>query len=83
MTQGRLQPTRAFGDFHLKHLEFNNPNDLPKTLGFRKIQDFRGPYITHRPEIRVFDISKQDRGYLLSSDGLFDELSVAEVAASE
>jgi len=31
----------------------------------------------------VFDIAKEDRGYLLSSDGLFDELSVDEVRAAE
>lgn len=26
--KGRLQPTHAFGDFFLKHAEFNNPDNL-------------------------------------------------------
>jgi pyruvate dehydrogenase phosphatase len=26
--KGRLQPTSAFGDFHLKHEEFNNPKEI-------------------------------------------------------
>lgn len=31
--KGRLQPTTAFGDLHLKHEEFNNPKNLKKLHG--------------------------------------------------
>ena len=45
-----LQPTRALGDFRLKYQEFNDPKDFGKNKGYpRKIEDFNGPYITHRP----------------------------------
>ena len=72
-------PTRSFGDFYLKHAEFNNPKRLPRELGFRTIDKFKGPYITHRPEIKIFTLTNQDTGFLLSSDGLYDEFSIAEV----
>jgi pyruvate dehydrogenase phosphatase len=72
-------PTRAFGDFYLKHKEFNNPKNLPKEMGYRTIDKFNGPYITHRPEIKIFTLTKEDKGFLLSSDGLYDELSISQV----
>jgi serine/threonine protein phosphatase PrpC len=31
----RLMPTRAFGDLHLKHEEFNNPNHFGRNFGFK------------------------------------------------
>ena len=42
-------PSKAFGDLHLKHQEFNNPKGLSILHGFRKprIRNFSGPYITH------------------------------------
>lgn len=30
--KGRLMPTYALGDFHLKHVEFNNPQNLPRSM---------------------------------------------------
>lgn len=77
----RLMPTRAFGDLHLKHQEFNNPQNLSRSHGFKsRIDPWNGPYITHRPEIRVYDISERTKGYILASDGLWDEMKARDVA---
>lgn len=77
----RLMPTRAFGDLHLKHQEFNNPLNLSRQHGFKsRIDPWNGPYITHVPEINVFDISDKTKGYVLASDGLWDEMKARDVA---
>ncbi|CAG9327984.1 unnamed protein product [Blepharisma stoltei] len=81
--KGRLMPTRAFGDLGLKHDEFNNPRQLDMTHGFRRsrIQKFTGPYITHKPDIKVRKIEEGDKFIILASDGLWDEMSEQEAAA--
>ena len=33
--KGRIQPTYAFGDLHLKYPEFNNPKNYPRSAGYR------------------------------------------------
>ncbi len=63
--KNRLQPTRALGDFELKHAEFTAEE-----------KEFRGPYITHLPEIMRFELQALDRFLLLASDGLWDELTM-------
>jgi pyruvate dehydrogenase phosphatase len=80
--KGRLMPTRSFGDLHLKHAEFNNPCNYSPLQGFRKshIQDFAGPYITHQPDVYINDITAQDRYLILATDGLWDDVTVAEAA---
>jgi pyruvate dehydrogenase phosphatase len=76
-----LQPTRAFGDFRLKHPEFNNPRDLSMDFGYRrKIENFNGPYITHVPDIKVINLEKGDKYLILSSDGMWDELNKDDVS---
>jgi len=78
--KGRLQPTRAFGDFDMKHEDFNNPNNLSREYGFYKRFDiFKGNYVTHKPEISMFDIEKNDKYLILSTDGMWDELSRDDV----
>lgn len=72
-------PSRSFGDFALKYEEFNPQNSNP-ALGFRRpVPNFNGPYITHKPEIRVIDLTKDDAYLILSSDGLWDEVKPLEV----
>lgn len=44
-----------------------------------KIDNFKGPYITHVPEIKVFDLEKNDKYLILSSDGMWDELNKNDV----
>ena len=80
--KSRLMPTRAFGDLHLKHEEFNNPNDYSSTFGFKRsrIPNFTGPYITHKPDIQVRDIKTGDKFLILASDGLWDEMTEQEAA---
>ena len=59
--KGRLQPTRSIGDYHLKKREeWKGPGE------------FRGPYLTHEPEISVYEVKKEDRYILIGSDGLWD-----------
>jgi pyruvate dehydrogenase phosphatase len=41
--------------------------------------NFNGPYITHVPEVKVFDIDKSDKYLILSSDGMWDELNKEKV----
>ena len=51
--KGGLQPTRSFGDFRLKHREFNFHN-YREDLGYRlPIPTFSGPYITSTPDIQI------------------------------
>ncbi len=79
--KSRLQPTRAFGDFRLKYPEFNNPNKLPVEKGYAsEIPNFNGPYITSKPDIKVFELTKKDKYLIMASDGLWDELDKNEVA---
>jgi pyruvate dehydrogenase phosphatase len=68
--KGRLQPTRAFGDFRLKYPEFNNPRDLGSELDYQsRLKSFTGPYITHVPEIRVIPLTKEHKVVVLGCDG--------------
>ncbi len=77
-----LQPTRSFGDFRLKYPEFNNPKNYNYEYDFpRKIQNFKGPYITHEPEIKIFDVTKDDKFIVIGTDGLWDELNRKDVAS--
>ena len=49
--KGSLMPTRALGDLRLKHAEFNF-HHFDERHGYRRsIPVFKGPYITHEPEI--------------------------------
>lgn len=76
----RLQPSRAFGDLTLKWPEFNNPNNLTHEKGYRKrLKIFTGPYIRAKPVIKVFKLDKSYMGYILATDGLWDELSKQRV----
>lgn len=75
--KGSLMPTRAIGDFHLKHKEFQNPYADP-VKGFRPpFEKFTGPYINHLPDIQEHTITDQDEYVILASDGLWDELNKA------
>lgn len=69
LKKGRLQPTRSFGDLGLKFDRFNK----------NRIQNFTGPYISHEPEIRQFDISKNEKYLVLGTDGLWDEIKEVDV----
>lgn len=64
--KGRLQPTRAFGDFHLKLAEAN-------AQGRQVRPPYSFPYITAEPEVTFFGRdANQDQFIVLGSDGLWD-----------
>eukprot|EP00347_Sterkiella_histriomuscorum_P014019 403362473 len=78
--KGGLMPTRSFGDLRLKKNEFNS-HGHPLDLGYRKpIPEFTGPYITHEPDVQVFDLTKDDQYFILASDGLWDEIKRRQAA---
>lgn len=81
--KNRLQPSRSFGDLLIKHKEFNNPKNMPQELGYNPpLEKFTGPYITHVPEIRTFDLNKNNVGFLLASDGLWDEMEFKDALSA-
>jgi serine/threonine protein phosphatase PrpC len=72
--KGNLMPTRAIGDLRLKKSEFNFHNHDPE-FGYRKpIPVYNGPYINYKPDIQVFELTKDDEWIVLASDGLWDEI---------
>ena len=79
--KGRLMPTYAFGDFHLKFSEFNDPNSKLHSVSSRRtpISPFNGPYIKSEPVITVYEKNGNMHGILIATDGLWDELSKNEV----
>lgn len=86
--KGRLQPTRALGDFYLKYKQFNdtleninvtdeNKKNLEK---YKKkiIKNFNGPYIISKPDIIIHDLKENDEFIIIASDGLWDFISSKE-----
>lgn len=79
--KGRLQPTRSFGDFYLKHSEFNGPEyqNGDRSRGRHVPQPYTPPYITASPEMNTRIISNTDKFIILGSDGVWDFLENQEV----
>jgi len=73
--KGSLMPTRAIGDLRLKHPEFNFHESNEKHGYRRSIPLFKGPYISHEPDIQVIPLSAEDKYLVMASDGLWDEIS--------
>ena len=58
--------------YRLKHREFNF-HSFTEELGYRKpIPIFSGPYITHEPDIQVYELAPEDKFVILASDGLWN-----------
>lgn len=78
--KGGLSPTRSFGDFRLKHREFNFHN-YREELGYRlPIPVYSGPYITVKPDIQVHELTANDKWIILASDGLWDHVPRKDTA---
>eukprot|EP01022_Parablepharisma_sp_SALTPOND_P026366 TRINITY_DN6303_c0_g1_i3.p1 TRINITY_DN6303_c0_g1~~TRINITY_DN6303_c0_g1_i3.p1 ORF type:complete len:484 (-),score=12.11 TRINITY_DN6303_c0_g1_i3:1018-2469(-) len=78
--QGNLMPTRALGDYRLKHKEFNT-HEFVGTRGYRReLRDYHGPYITHKPDIQTHTLQPNDKFLVIATDGLWDEMDLDEVA---
>lgn len=67
--KGRLQPTRAIGDYHLKY------SHLYKGKG-----EFNGPYIKSEPDIKIFPILNDYKSIVVASDGVWDFVNKKIVA---
>ena len=52
--------------------EENKPPQDPSKI-------FKGPYITHKPEIKVFDLTDNDTALILATDGLWDEIKPHQI----
>lgn len=78
--KGALQPTRAFGDFALKHSEFNGPpyENGDRSAGRHFSAPYTPPYISAIPEVKSHKFAEGDRFLIIGSDGLWDYLSNEE-----
>jgi len=70
--KGVLQCTRSIGDMLLKYKEFNTPPSEGSSKSYRTLNNFNGPYINYLPEIKVYNITKNDEYLILASDGFWD-----------
>lgn len=68
---GVLMVTRAFGDGIFKRRDMSLSPFIPYL-----------PYITSEPEVTIRKLSSNDRYAVISSDGLYEYLTPAEVAAT-
>jgi len=75
-----LQPTRSFGDFRLKHEEFSVSSSSSSPNQRNSTSLFSGPYITHKPDIKVLEVDSDSRYLVMGSDGLWDEVTKDDVA---
>lgn len=76
--KGVLQPTRSFGDYHLKHPLFCN-RWTSQRCRIRAPHSF--PYISASPEITIVDRQRNDDFLVVASDGVFDQLTPEECCA--
>lgn len=44
------------------------------------IENYNGPYITHEPDVRIFELKPEDKYVILSTDGMWDELEKNDVS---
>ncbi|PFH37487.1 protein phosphatase 2C domain-containing protein [Besnoitia besnoiti] len=81
--KGRLQPTRAFGDFLLKKSEFAHELQRPRRANGQNKngqQSLSYPYLTVDPVVAHFDLRGDEDFVALGSDGVWDFLDDAESA---
>lgn len=77
--KGKLQPTRAFGDFYLKYSEFMRHPDQHASAGRYISPPYTPPYITASPEITVSKLRPGvDDFLILGTDGLWDFVTSQE-----
>ena len=67
--KGRLQPTRALGDYHLKFSHL-----------YRGTGKFNGPYIKSTPEVKIIHVEDKFERLVIGSDGIWDFLNKKSVA---
>ena len=82
--KGNLQPTTALGDYRLKNYLFKYPelinkDDFDKNDN-KKLNKWEGPYINYIPDIKIFDLKKDDKYIIMGSDGLWDYLDSKKIS---
>nr|PIM04979.1 protein phosphatase 2C domain-containing protein [Toxoplasma gondii COUG] len=79
--KGRLQPTRAFGDFLLKRSEYGHELQRSRrSNGSSPSQPLSYPYLTVDPVVAHFDLRGDEDFVVLGSDGVWDFLDDSETA---
>jgi len=74
--KGKLQPTRAFGDFYLKYSEFMRGANEDPAAGRYVPPPYTPPYITATPEVQIRTLQPGvDEFLILATDGLWDMMS--------
>ena len=76
--KGRLQPTRGLGDGAYKTLGYYRER-VRLSGGRGESAVYRPPYTTAEPEVWAHDLTDADDFLVLSTDGLFEDLSSQEV----
>ena len=79
--KGMLQPTRSLADFYLKYKIFDLPNDILKNYKKyeNEINNYKGPYISSKPDIKIINLKYSDKYLIMASDGLWDEIKSSEI----
>jgi pyruvate dehydrogenase phosphatase len=77
--KGRLQPTKSFGDFHLKSssVEFDHERGRP-FLDPENKKSF--PYIDADPDVTITKRNRTDKYLIVGTDGLWDQFTSREAA---
>ncbi|CBZ55744.1 hypothetical protein NCLIV_061690 [Neospora caninum Liverpool] len=80
--KGRLQPTRAFGDFLLKKSEYGHELQRSRRANGASVpsQPLSYPYLTVDPVVAHFDLRGDEDFIVLGSDGVWDFLDDSETA---
>jgi len=77
LPQGRLEPTRAFGDGKYKSNKFFNL--FPRLVQRYRETGWTAPYVTAEPETSERTLNKSHKFLVLACDGLFEDLTSAQV----
>ena len=75
--KGRLQPTRGFGDGAYKTLQYYRER-VRQSGGKGESAVFRPPYTTVEPDVWSHELTEADDFLILSTDGLFEDMSSQE-----
>ncbi len=77
--KGKLQPTRAFGDYYLKYSEFMRSPAQHSSAGRYIMPPYTPPYITSTPDISTLRLRRNiDDFMIIATDGVWDYVSNQE-----
>ncbi|KAJ4753189.1 Protein phosphatase 2C family protein [Rhynchospora pubera] len=76
--RGRIQVTRAIGDFYLKSNEFNRE---PLEARYRQQQPIVRPILKAEPTILTYDLEADDKFVIFASDGLWTDVTNEEAVS--